>query len=1080
MRERARLRRETFFILATIITLLSLFVGYPSAYAATADTPIRLLSELKVGEGTFLKQYEKGIQGKISKVYVTQIDLSNPYVKIAPIYGKAGKMDKQPINKMADEQGAVVAINANFFHLTQRPAPFAMEYKDGELITSQSVLQDWQVFAITQDQTALIGTFGFEGQVTAVDGSVFPIFNLNKELHNTHAGDSHMNRLNLYNSRWGGNSIGAIAGRSGVVEVVIQNGIVTDFRIDQPGVPIPENGYVLMGMGTAAQYLKEHVKIGDPLQISYRVTPDAPGIQQAIGAHALLVDQGKPVTISPKTYFDGMNTARARSGVGISQDGKTVYLVVVEKSASSQGVTLDGFANILSELGIWRAANLDGGGSSTLVSRMPADATVTLINMPEGGSVRSVPDGIGVFNLAPPGKLAGIVLDKTANLLIGSKVTFPIKGYDEHILPYNLSQASVTWSSKDPKIGDFIDGSFVAKASGSTEVRASSQGIASNAMTVNVFSGKDLAAVEVSPSEIAVRNNDRLTLNITAKTKNGLSFKVSADNVIWTVEGVNGTMNGLEYQAGDTGGTGVLKGVIDGFTFTVPIRQGEFVSTFNTLDYLTNYAHSHYPDKTVPGSFARVDISSGEPVYRGVASMKLTYNFLPNTFDGEGKSADPVEAAYGDMNDPNLTFPAGSLGFGVWVYGDNSNYTLKSQIKDKNGKVTNVVLADRINWTGWKYVEARFTSAIAQPASIMSLYVVDTPNVNDANRPLSGSIYFDEIVVLRPYDASVLEGSKTVKPNEKDPKTDLQYKLGQLTLRIPADGMGKWTSEYSVSALPVGKLDKEITWVYPFAYGFQLNGTKKENATASTFPIYLKNNGESIGLLQWSEEEKQWKEIRGFPTWQGEWRFDLTKGGIYVPFKKTNAVSFKDIYTYWAKESIARMAEIGIIKGVTEQQYKPHDSLSRGEFATLLYRVIEREQPDLARQLIEKNQLSFADPIPDWAQTGALAAVNLGVMQGVGENKFGSTILLTREQLATIIARSVAQLQLELPAPVNKGEIADAKAVSSWAKEGVKLSVEQNLFPLSNNKFNPRQNVTRGEAAYAIAKIYEWMGNKGK
>jgi hypothetical protein len=142
--------------------------------------------------------------------------------------------------------------------------------------------------------------------------------------------------------------------------------------------------------------------------------------------------------------------------------------------------------------------------------------------------------------------------------------------------------------------------------------------------------------------------------------------------------------------------------------------------------------------------------------------------------------------------------------------------------------------------------------------------------------------------------------------------------------------------------------------------------------------------------------------------------------------------------------------------------------------------VIERQQPDLARQLIEKNQLSFADPIPDWAQTGALAAVNLGVMQGVGENKFGSTILLTREQLATIIARSVAQLQLELPAPVNKGEIADAKAVSDWAKEGVKLSVEQNLFPLSNNKFNPRQNVTRGEAAYAIAKIYEWMGNKGK
>lgn len=1082
MKQTTRMRRSRYSFAATICLIIALLCGQATAFAATAsktDGPLTLISETRVSEGTILKQYEKILAGNKNKILVTEIDLNNPYVKVAPIYGKDGQIDKQPITKMADENGAVVAINANFFHLTQRPAPFAMEYKDGELISSQSVLHDWMVFSVTNDQTAQIGTLGFSGQVTTMSGATYPIFNLNKEIHNTHEGNSHENRLNLYNSRWKGTSIGTLPDKTGVVEVVVENGFVTDIRIDQPGVPIPANGYVLMGHGTAANFLSQNVRLGEYLQVSYDVTPDASNIAQAIGAHALLVDQGAPVIISPKTDFSGAKTDRARSGIGISQDGKKVYFIAVEKSSTSHGVNLDNFARIIAELGIWRAANLDGGGSTTLVSRMPGDASVTLLNTPDGGSIRSVPDGIAVFNLATPGNLAGIVLNSsTTNLLVGSKVIYTAKGYDEHVLPYNVYRNPITWSSQNTNVGSFVDNSFIAKASGTTNITVSSQGIISNPLTLNVFGGKDIAQVEVTPSSLNVLSDFYQPINIQVKTKTGVTFKATSDNIKWAVEGVEGAMDGLTYRSGSSAGVGQLKGTIDGFTFSIPIKQGAIASNFNTLDYVASYSHSHYPSKN-PGSFVRVNEASSEPIFRGIASMKLTYNFLANTFDDKGLSTDPVEAAYGDMNDIHLTFPQDALGFGVWVYGDNSNYAVKAQIKDHNGKVYYVPLADRIDWAGWKYLEANFTPDMtARPLSLKNLYIVDEPNASLQDRPLTGSVYFDELIVLRPYDPTTIGKATTIKPSSKDKATDLNLSLGPVDLHIAAADIEKRASQYTVTPVSVTKYNKPIPGEYPYMYGFDIALTEKGDS-ATSIPVMIKpKNDLYFALMHWSETEGKWNKLVGYPTPAGALRFELPTGGIYIPVKNDDRISFTDIATHWARASVAEMTKRGIIKGVSATEYKPNDTLTRGEIATLIYRVVEAQRPEQASELLKELELKFADSIPDWAMDGAVSSVNLGVINGIveyGETKFASTGQLTREQLATIIARSVEALQLTTPESSSNQTIADQATVPEWAAAGVKLAVEQKLFPLVDGKFLPKQKVTRGEAAYVIAQIYHWL-----
>jgi len=54
-----------------------------------------------------------------------------------------------------------------------------------------------------------------------------------------------------------------------------------------------------------------------------------------------------------------------RTALGVSEDGRTAYVVVVEgRVQGSKGFRLKQFANVLIELGAYNAVNLDGGGSS--------------------------------------------------------------------------------------------------------------------------------------------------------------------------------------------------------------------------------------------------------------------------------------------------------------------------------------------------------------------------------------------------------------------------------------------------------------------------------------------------------------------------------------------------------------------------------------------------------------------------------------------------------------------------------------------------------------------------------------------
>ena len=89
-----------------------------------------------------------------------------------------------------------------------------------------------------------------------------------------------------------------------------------------------------------------------------------------------------------------------RTAIGVSQDGKEVYLMVVDgrNFYYSNGADLLDLMNLMSACGASDALNLDGGGSSTFIARDGAEGELKLLNWPtdQGGVMRKVATGLAI------------------------------------------------------------------------------------------------------------------------------------------------------------------------------------------------------------------------------------------------------------------------------------------------------------------------------------------------------------------------------------------------------------------------------------------------------------------------------------------------------------------------------------------------------------------------------------------------------------------------------------------------------------------------------------------------------------
>ena len=122
-------------------------------------------------------------------------------------------------------------------------------------------------------------------------------------------------------------------------------------------------------------------------------------IREAVcGRSTLLLKNGEQLDQSGNTM--PVAKMEPRTAIGVSQDGKEVYLMVFDgrNFYYSNGADLLDLMNLMSACGASDALNLDGGGSSTFIARDGAEGELKLLNWPtdQGGVMRKVATGLAI------------------------------------------------------------------------------------------------------------------------------------------------------------------------------------------------------------------------------------------------------------------------------------------------------------------------------------------------------------------------------------------------------------------------------------------------------------------------------------------------------------------------------------------------------------------------------------------------------------------------------------------------------------------------------------------------------------
>jgi Phosphodiester glycosidase len=104
------------------------------------------------------------------------------------------------------------------------------------------------------------------------------------------------------------------------------------------------------------------------------------GTQQAVAGSTTLVDKSEPLKARQDTAdSDGLYS---RTVVAVDRSGEKLWIIAVDDKQPlySEGVTLAEMTALVMELGAYAAVNLDGGGSTTLVSETRSG--VKILNAP--------------------------------------------------------------------------------------------------------------------------------------------------------------------------------------------------------------------------------------------------------------------------------------------------------------------------------------------------------------------------------------------------------------------------------------------------------------------------------------------------------------------------------------------------------------------------------------------------------------------------------------------------------------------------------------------------------------------------
>ena len=260
-------------------------------------------------------------------------------------------------------------------------------------------------------------------------------------------------------------------------------------------------------------------------------------------------------------YTESHTGGEPRSVVGIKADGTVVAMENDgRQSPYSSGMNMYELAEVMISLGCTYAANCDGGGSSTFVTKRPGEE-LTVQNSPSDGSLRPTTNGIVFISTAPADGTFNRAHISTEDEYYtpGSSVQFDAIGTD---LAGNAAEIpeDVIWQLEDSKFGTIDNkGTFTSNGTvGEVAVQMVYNDEVVGEATINIV----VPDIAFKMDKLVLPYGETAEINLSVTTNEGLNtVTTSAGDIILTLSDAKmGTIDGNMFttctqDSGVTGGT---------------------------------------------------------------------------------------------------------------------------------------------------------------------------------------------------------------------------------------------------------------------------------------------------------------------------------------------------------------------------------------------------------------------------------------------------------------------------------------------------------------------------------------------
>ena len=180
---------------------------------------------------------------------------------------------------------------------------------------------------------------------------------------------------------------------------------------------------------------------------------------------------------------------------------------------------------------------------------------------------------------------------------------------------------------------------------------------------------------------------------------------------------------------------------------------------------------------------------------------------------------------------------------------------------------------------------------------------------------------------------------------------------------------------------------------------------------------------------------------------------------LTVPaFAAVDDTGFSDVDAdAWYAEAVMYCREHNLMAGIGNNQFAPESSLTRAQFATVLYRI--EGTPAVS------GTDTFTDtPDGSWYSDAVLWVSQQSLITGYGGGLFGPNDPVSREQMTVILWRYAGSPSAEGATDYN-----DEATIASYAAAAVDwASVNSIVDPLSTGVFSPKSDATRAHVAAAL------------